>query len=223
MSPKVTSIQSFKLGKFEDRVQQRLITWRREHVARRIWEKDFTVWSPTPLPEITDRLGWLTLPRTMETEIATIDSFADEVKAVGIKHVVLLGQFDTHMIVASQNLADTARLAEGQREKDLMSDVGRAFETYREKVIKAAEAQIEIGLNEGTGLQGEIRGAALQMEELLAKHKDPLLDRSLLSLRRYEKDYLQREQEKYVTAVNNEVKAFNRLLANALGRRIWSN
>jgi transaldolase/glucose-6-phosphate isomerase len=83
--------QSFALGKFEAGVKQRLKTWRAEHVCRRIWERDFTVWSSEQLPEITDRLGWLTLPETMQEETGSIRAFSDEVRADGITHVVLLG------------------------------------------------------------------------------------------------------------------------------------
>jgi transaldolase/glucose-6-phosphate isomerase len=91
MSSDQAGAQPFRLGGFEDAVKRRLRAWGREHVGRRIWDKDFTVWSPTSLPEITNRLGWLTLPRTMAAETAAFDAFADEVKSDGVMTVVLLG------------------------------------------------------------------------------------------------------------------------------------
>ncbi len=59
-------------------------------VIRRIWAKDHTVWKPDPT-EITDRLGWLDITRFMLTQVNSIKTFANDVKAAGIRHVVLLG------------------------------------------------------------------------------------------------------------------------------------
>jgi transaldolase/glucose-6-phosphate isomerase len=83
--------QTFSLGHYESKVADRLKKWQEEQVARRIWDKDFTVWAATHLPEITDRLGWLHLPETMRSELGGLNAFADEIKTVGPRHIVLLG------------------------------------------------------------------------------------------------------------------------------------
>ena len=59
--------------------------------ARRLWEKDATLWSSRPVAEITDRLGWLHLPEVMQARIDELTAFAREVKTAGFQHVVLLG------------------------------------------------------------------------------------------------------------------------------------
>ena len=82
---------SYALGDHEAAVRSRLAEWIDENTARRIWAKDFTVWSATEVPEITDRLGWLSLPDTMREEVRDIIAFAAEVKSGGIGYVVLLG------------------------------------------------------------------------------------------------------------------------------------
>jgi transaldolase/glucose-6-phosphate isomerase len=82
---------SYALGDYEAPVRSRLVEWIDENTARRIWEKDFTVWSPTEVPEITDRLGWLSLADTMRAEVRDINDFAAEVRSGGIGYVVLLG------------------------------------------------------------------------------------------------------------------------------------
>ena len=56
----------------------------------RIWRGDHTVWSQSPV-EIVDRLGWLRAPDEMATKVAALKAFADEVRAAGFRHVVLLG------------------------------------------------------------------------------------------------------------------------------------
>jgi transaldolase/glucose-6-phosphate isomerase len=83
--------QKLKLGRYQSLVEARLDKWQNEQVGARIWQKDFTVWSPAQVPEITDRLGWLRLPETMMKETASLAKFAQEIKADGFKHVVLLG------------------------------------------------------------------------------------------------------------------------------------
>jgi transaldolase/glucose-6-phosphate isomerase len=82
---------SFKLGTYESAVHDRLGKWAEEDMGRRIWEKDFTVWSKDEVPEIEDRLGWLDLPERMNAEIGVIRVFADEIKEQGFTRVVLLG------------------------------------------------------------------------------------------------------------------------------------
>ena len=79
------------LGKYQRRVERRLKEWQEAQFASRLWKKDHTLWSKEPQPELTDRLGWLELPVTMEQQVAALTAFADQGKADGIKHVVLLG------------------------------------------------------------------------------------------------------------------------------------
>lgn len=83
--------QELQLGKYQRRVAKRLKEWEAEQFARRLWQKDHTLWSKEPQPELTERLGWLELPESMETQVSVIKDFADKVKADGIRHAVLLG------------------------------------------------------------------------------------------------------------------------------------
>lgn len=83
--------QSFNLGRYQSRVEERRQAWQMEKFACRLWQKDPTLWSPKPVPEISDRLGWLTLPETMHEQVQDLKAFAEEVKAEGVRHVVLLG------------------------------------------------------------------------------------------------------------------------------------
>ena len=45
------------------RVQRRIKEWQQAQFASRLWNKDHTLWSKEPQPELSDRLGWLELPR----------------------------------------------------------------------------------------------------------------------------------------------------------------
>ena len=62
----------------------------RRQVVSRMWDGDHTVWNPDPT-EIANRLGWLTVARSMGQNVAGLVAFADEVRNAGFRHVVLLG------------------------------------------------------------------------------------------------------------------------------------
>jgi transaldolase/glucose-6-phosphate isomerase len=70
---------------------ERLEAWEKEGFGKRLWAKDYTLWSSTPVPEITDRMGWLHLPRQMREAIADLTEFRDRVRKDGFTHAVLLG------------------------------------------------------------------------------------------------------------------------------------
>jgi len=71
-------------------VAEKLDEFKRKDIVERIWRKDHTVWKPKPA-EITNRLGWLALPETMKEKVPELESFAEEVRAAGYRHMVLLG------------------------------------------------------------------------------------------------------------------------------------
>ncbi len=83
--------QRLDLGPLHAAVDQRLARWQDERFGARLWDRDHRLWSRQLVPEIVDRLGWLTLPETMAGELAAIEEFAAGVQGDGYRHVVLLG------------------------------------------------------------------------------------------------------------------------------------
>jgi transaldolase/glucose-6-phosphate isomerase len=79
------------LGDHEPAIAERLRRWDGESVGERVWRADHTVWSPEPQPELTDRLGWLTLPQQMESQLVALESFGGVIGAEGFRDVVVLG------------------------------------------------------------------------------------------------------------------------------------
>jgi glucose-6-phosphate isomerase len=61
-----------------------------EDVVGRIWDEDHTVWRDDPT-EITDRLGWLTVPETMRERGPELKRFAEECASDGLATAVLAG------------------------------------------------------------------------------------------------------------------------------------
>jgi transaldolase/glucose-6-phosphate isomerase len=75
----------------EEPLRKRLDQAQQEDVARRVWHKDESLWGGPGVPEIGNRLGWLTIAQRMMDHCAALDEFADEVRADGMKDVVLCG------------------------------------------------------------------------------------------------------------------------------------
>ena len=83
--------EDLRVGRYEAEIQARLARWQEDGFGRRLWEKDDRLWSPQPVPELADRLGWLALPQTMTAEVGRLSRFAREVAQEGIRDAVVLG------------------------------------------------------------------------------------------------------------------------------------
>jgi transaldolase/glucose-6-phosphate isomerase len=83
--------QQLRLGPWADRVAARLEVWRRDRFLDRLLARDARLWSPRPLPELADRLGWVDLGERMQVEIPALEAFAEEVAGEGVERVLLLG------------------------------------------------------------------------------------------------------------------------------------
>jgi transaldolase / glucose-6-phosphate isomerase len=62
-----------------------------ENVAQRVWRRDASLWGSPGVPEIEDRLGWLTVSEPMLEHAADLHALADECRADGFTDAVLLG------------------------------------------------------------------------------------------------------------------------------------
>jgi glucose-6-phosphate isomerase len=62
-----------------------------DNVAQRIWRRDPSLWGGPGVPEIEDRLGWLTISETMLEHAAELHEFAEQCRADGFTDAVLLG------------------------------------------------------------------------------------------------------------------------------------
>ena len=76
---------------YEEPVTQRVKQAADEDVVRRIWAHDGTLWAPEGTPEVTNRLGWLTIGSKMLEDLDSIQGLAEEVRAEGYTDAVLLG------------------------------------------------------------------------------------------------------------------------------------
>ena len=74
-------------------------------------------------------------------------------------------------------------------------------------------AEIKLGLNETLGLSGALRGAVHDIETKLKEIDDPRLTSWMLMMRRNEKDFMLRRDQKYVAEIK---KSARRILQGAV-------
>lgn len=89
------------LGVHQGEIDAALDAADRDHVAGRVWAKDPTLWKRDRehKAEIEDWLGWLTVVKQMQEQVADLDRFGKEIKDAGFKSVVLCGMGGSSLCV----------------------------------------------------------------------------------------------------------------------------
>jgi len=93
-----------------------------------------------------------------------------------------------------ENFVD--RLADDDPLKQI-SALRSGLNLYRTRFQNLVSIQRSLGLNENQGLQGKLRSAVHQVESKLAEFSQPQLSILMLMMRRHEKDFMLRGDEKY--------------------------
>jgi transaldolase/glucose-6-phosphate isomerase len=127
--------QELFLGKYRRRVEKRVKAWQAARFAGRLWKKDHTLWSQDPQPELSDRMGWLDLPEAMEKQLAALRACAEQAKADGVKHLVLLGMGGSSL--APEVFQQTFGNASG-------CPALLVLDSTHPAAVKAAEARIDL-------------------------------------------------------------------------------
>jgi len=86
-----TTLRSSLPDELEPSVIERVRNAQAEKVAQRIWARDEGLWGGPGVPEIADRLGWLTISEKMLEHAGELREFAESVRADGLGDAVLLG------------------------------------------------------------------------------------------------------------------------------------
>ncbi|MBI5595001.1 MAG: transaldolase [Elusimicrobia bacterium] len=81
------------LGHLAKKAEAMLAVPPADAVAARIWARDAALWKDAPEHRaiIGNSLGWLDLPASMPERLGAVEAFAEEVRAAGFEHVVVLG------------------------------------------------------------------------------------------------------------------------------------
>jgi len=98
---------------------------------------------------------------------------------------------------------DTARLNRKPAEA-----LAKTLDRYAASFARLVEVQKRIGLNPKDGLYGKLRGRVHAAESRIKELEDDRLLADMLQLRRNEKDFMLRLQEKYATSFERNMKSF---------------
>jgi transaldolase/glucose-6-phosphate isomerase len=85
------TIKSVIPDDLEAPIVERVETAERDGVVRRIWGRDEALWGGPGVPEIGNRLGWLTISGKMLEHASELEQFAEAARADGLEDAVLLG------------------------------------------------------------------------------------------------------------------------------------
>ena len=111
--------------------------------------------------------------------------------------------------IADANAASSVTLLEQDRDR-----AGRLRRIMPKNFAGLAQAEIKLGLNETLGLTGSLRAAVHDIETRLKDFDDPRLTSAMLMLRRHEKDFMLRRDEKYVGELKKAAAEFSKSLAS---------
>ncbi len=91
ITDKPPTIDAHLPGGAQDQIAERVNRAMSENVAQRIWRRDASLWGGPGVPEIEDRLGWLTVSEAMLEQAPALQLFAEQCRADGFTDAVLLG------------------------------------------------------------------------------------------------------------------------------------
>ncbi|HVS27905.1 MAG TPA: bifunctional transaldolase/phosoglucose isomerase [Solirubrobacteraceae bacterium] len=129
------TIESALPKELEQAIHDRVAVATKEHVARRIWKKDESLWGGPGVPEIGNRLGWLTIADAMLEQADDLEAFAKECADEGLTDAVLLG-------MGGSSLApEVLRLSFGARDGALRLHV---LDSTDASAVLAQEHAIEV-------------------------------------------------------------------------------
>ncbi len=104
----------------------------------------------------------------------------------------------------------------GQNDLDRnLAAIETGYQTYRSHFAALAAARVKLGLTEDLGLEGSLRKSVHDIEDALKKFDKPVLTVTMLMMRRHEKDFMLRSEEKPLTEMKTRATEFAAQLAGS--------
>lgn len=112
-------------------------------------------------------------------------------------------------------LTELNGVARTENEQKNLAALGTLITNYETQFAEVVKDRLAIGLNEESGLRGDLRTAVKNAEEKLKSFKADDLTVLMLMMRRHEKDFLLRLDEKYIKRLDQRITEFNALMTKA--------
>ncbi|MCB4458290.1 methyl-accepting chemotaxis protein [Leisingera sp. McT4-56] len=104
-----------------------------------------------------------------------------------------------------RQLPQVAELSGSARQ---LKDIGTSIDAYEASFAALAGSNKRLGLDENSGLEGQLRTAVKNAEGTLKTLDQPVMQVKMLMMRRHEKDFIMRQAPKYLDRLNARVEEF---------------
>ncbi len=136
---------------------------------------------------------------------------------------VYLIKYEYEMGILKKKNDRLSKLA-GKEEKAIITRLVQQLKRYKDGFNRLVKLKNDIGLSENLGLQGSLRKAVHEVEDLLKKANEIYLSHKMLMMRRHEKDFIMRKRGEYIDKMAKRHIEFVALLKTSnLGREMKEN
>ncbi len=109
-------------------------------------------------------------------------------------------------------------------DREVLQKVTTKYAAYSTQFDTVVANWNRMGLDENSGLRGQLRAAVHNAEELIGEHASDDLMVKLLMMRRHEKDFIIRKDPKYIGRLNDRITEFGQILeTKELSPKLKSN
>ncbi|MDH5325133.1 MAG: methyl-accepting chemotaxis protein [Gammaproteobacteria bacterium] len=116
---------------------------------------------------------------------------------------------------AFKSIAQLDQITNVEGEHALLAKLKDTISDYQKKFKTTAQHQIDLGLNDKSGILGQLNESARSVEADLRYDGVAPLKASLLTMRVFEKNFLDTQTEEYISKMAAEQRRFNRLVADS--------
>jgi len=123
-----------------------------------------------------------------------------------------IGKYKSAILEITRVLDQSANLTDDKSIKEYIRRFKGEVETQARNFNLLTRLYIKRGLNENLGLQGQLRNAIHKIERKLKSANLEALSVKMLMMRRHEKDFILRQDNKYITSLDQRANEFRTLL-----------
>lgn len=123
-----------------------------------------------------------------------------------------VGLYDEASAEAGKDLEALQSNLNNSQMKTAVGELAATVPAHKAQFHKVVDTYVAIGLDEESGLQGDLRAAVHGIESLLDANRNDQLEILMLMLRRHEKDFIMRVDRKYIDRVNTRGQEFKAAL-----------
>lgn len=145
-------------------------------------------------------------------EVSMLQARREEKDFLAQRKEEFLRAHEQRMARAYADIDKAESLAPDTESSDLIAEVRSYVKTYHGTFQGVAEALRRAGFDDTTGINGAMRVAAQDVEDILNANRKTDLIASLLQMRRLEKEFAQRLDPKFIESMASEYSRFTGLL-----------